>query len=229
VTRWSVVDAAACGTRHAADEALERICRDYWYPLYAFARRSGHSADDAKDLTQGFFASLLDKRWLAAADREKGRLRTFLLTAFRRFMAKEWRRIRAEMRGGRVTTVPLDGEGAENRYAVASVEMPADELFDRQWALTMMERTIGGLKGEFAQAGRAEHFQLLKGTLMADRGGVDYAGLAGPLAMNEGAVRVAVHRLRKRFRARFREEVERTLAEGEDVDDELRYLARVLA
>jgi DNA-directed RNA polymerase specialized sigma24 family protein len=229
VTRWSVVDAAAGGTSHAADEALERICRDYWYPLYAFARRSGHSADDAKDLTQGFFATLLDKRWLAAADREKGRLRTFLLTAFRRFMAKEWRRIRAEMRGGRVTTVPLDGEGAENRYAVASVEMPADELFDRQWALTMMERTIGSLKGEFAQAGRAEHFQLLKGTLMAERGGVDYASLAGPLAMNEGAVRVAVHRLRKRFRARFREEVERTLAEGEDVDDELRYLARVLA
>ena len=228
-TRWSVVDAAADGDTHAAGEALEGLCRDYWYPLYAFARRSGQSAEDAKDLTQGFFAVLLDKGWLGDVDREKGKLRTFLLTAFRRFMAKEWRRMQAEIRGGRVATVPLDDEGAENRYAAARVEMPAEEMFDRQWALTLMEQTIGGLQTEFAQAGKADQFELLKGTLMAARGGIDYAALTGPLTMNEGAVRVAVHRLRKRFRARFREEVERTLAEGENVEEELRYLARVLA
>ena len=224
-----MVDAAADGDTHAAGEALEGLCRDYWYPLYAFARRSGHSAEDAKDLTQGFFAVLLDKGWLGDVDREKGKLRTFLLTAFRRFMAKEWRRMQAEIRGGRVAIVPLDNEGAENRYAAARVEMPAEEMFDRQWALTLMEQTIGGLQAEFAQAGKAEQFELLKGTLMAARGGIDYAALTGPLTMNEGAVRVAVHRLRKRFRARFREEVERTLAEGENVEEELRYLARVLA
>jgi DNA-directed RNA polymerase specialized sigma24 family protein len=229
VTRWSVLDAAADGDTHAAGEALEGLCRDYWYPLYAFARRSGHSAEDAKDLTQGFFAVLLDKGWLGDVDHRKGKLRTFLLTAFRRFMAKEWRRMQAEMRGGRVTIVPLDNEGAENRYAAARMEMPAEEVFDRQWALTLMEQTIGGLQAEFAQAGRADQFELLKGTLMAARGGIDYAALAGPLSMNEGAVRVAVHRLRKRFRALFREEVERTLAEGENVEEELRYLARVLA
>ena len=137
--------------------------------------------------------------------------------------------MQAEIRGGRVATVPLDDEGAENRYAAARVEMPAEEMFDRQWALTLMEQTIGGLQTEFAQAGKADQFELLKGTLMAARGGIDYAALTGPLTMNEGAVRVAVHRLRKRFRARFREEVERTLAEGENVEEELRYLARVLA
>lgn len=227
-TRWSIVDAAAHADHDTSVEALERLCRDYWYPLYAFARRSGHSAEDAEDLTQGFFAVLLGRGWLAAVDREKGKLRTFLLTAFRRFMAKEWRRTRAEQRGGRVTMVPLDEAGAENRYAAARVEMPAEAVFDRQWALTLMERAISGLQREFVQVGKAQHFELLKGCLMAPRGSIDYAALAEPLAMNEGAVRVAVHRFRKRFRVRFREEVERTLADGETVEEELRYLAGIL-
>jgi len=228
VTRWSVVDAAAVGGTQASADALERLCGAYWYPLYAFARRSGQSAQDAQDLTQGFFAVLLDKGWIAGADREKGKLRTFLLTAFRRFMAKEWRRGQAVARGGTVTLVSWEDEGAESRYAAARAETPAEQMFDRQWALTLMERAIAALRGEFAQAGRAEQFEVLKGTLMAGRGGVDYGGLAGPLAMNEGAVRVAVHRLRKRFRKLFREEVERTLAEGENLEEEMRWLARVV-
>jgi DNA-directed RNA polymerase specialized sigma24 family protein len=229
VTRWSVVNAAAEGDTRASGEAMEKLCRDYWFPLYAFARRSGQSAADAKDLTQGFFALLLEKDWLATADRKKGKLRTFLLTAFRRFMAKEWRRSQAEMRGGQVAILSWEEADAENRYAASRVEIPAEEIFDRQWALTLMERTISGLRNEFNQAGKAEHFELLKATLMSPRGAIDYAEMAVPLAMNEGAVRVAVHRLRKRFRALFREEVARTLAEGQDVDEELRYLARVLA
>jgi RNA polymerase sigma-70 factor (ECF subfamily) len=222
------VDAVAEGDTRVAEEALEQLCREYWYPLYAFARRNGQSVDDAKDLTQGFFAALLDKGWLGSADREKGKLRTFLLTAFRRFMAKEWRAMRAQSRGGRVAIVPFEEEGAENRYAAARLDMPAEALFDRQWALNLMERTVRALEGEFRQAGKTKQFELLKDTLMAGRGGIDYAALSAPLVMNEGAVRVAVHRLRKRFRGLFREEVERTLAEGESVEEELRYLARVL-
>ena len=228
VTRWSVVAAVADGDTAVAGEALERLCGDYWYPLYAFARRSGRSADDAKDLTQGFFAVLLEQGWLGNADRRKGKLRTFLLTAFRRFMAKEWRRMQAEVRGGRVTIVSLEAD-AESRYAVVRAEMRAEELYDRQWALTLMERTLVALESEYAQAGKPEDFAVLKDTLMAERGGVDYAALAGPLAINEGAARVAVHRLRKRFRTLFRQEVERTLGEGEDTEEEMRYLARVLA
>jgi RNA polymerase sigma factor (sigma-70 family) len=210
-----------------AGEALERLCGDYWHPLYAFARRSGHSADDAKDLTQGFFAILLEQGWLGDVDRQKGKLRTFLLTAFRRFMAKQWRRMQAEVRGGRIAMVSLE-EDAERRYAVMRAEMPAEELYDRQWALTLMQRTITALESEFAQAGKLEDFAVLKGTLMAERGGVDYAALASSLVINEGAVRVAVHRLRKRFRMLFREEVGLTLAAGESIEEEMRYLARVL-
>ena len=228
MTRWSVVEAAADEDSQVVGEALEGICRDYWYPLYAFARRSGQSSENAKDLTQGFFAVFLEKGWIAAADREKGRLRTFLLTAFRRFMAKEWRWLQAEVRGGRVTTISLDDEGAEDRYVQARSELPAEEFYDRQWALALMAGTIANLEAEFVQAGRPGNFAILKGTLMAGRGEIDYAALADPLGLNEGAVRVAVHRFRKRFRTLFREGVERTLAEGENVEEEMGYLARVL-
>jgi len=224
-TRWSVVDRAAKGDS-AAREALEVICRDYWYPLYAYARRSGQAVADAEDLTQGFFHTLLGKDWLAMADPEKGRLRTFLLTAFRRFMAKEWRRETAAFRGGGEQPVPL--EDGEARYLEAQSGLSADQLFDRQWALTLIDRTIATLQQEAEDAGKANEFERLKETLMALRGGIDYEGLARQLNSTEGAVRVAVHRLRKRFRTYFRTEVERTLGEGENLEVELRYLASML-
>ena len=227
-TRWSVVALAADGDQEVSKVGLERLCRIYWYPLYAFARRSGQSAPDAEDLTQGFFHALVSKDWLAVVDRNKGRLRTFLLTAFRRYMAKEWRRNAAEIRGGGVTLVPLDSLEAEHRYAEATPGLSADGLFDRQWALVLMERTFDGLKAEFEDAGKGSEFAELKGTLMAGPGAIDYSELASRLSMSEGAVRVAVHRMRKRFRTRFREAVERTLDEREDVDGELRYLASTL-
>ena len=219
---------AADGDQEVSKEGLERLCRIYWYPLYAFARRSGQSAPDAEDLTQGFFHALVLKDWLAAVDRNKGRLRTFLLTAFRRYMAKEWRRNAAEIRGGSVTLVPLDSLEAEHRYAEATPDLSAAGLFDRQWTLVLMERTFDSLKEEFEKAGKGVEFGKLKGTLMAGPGAIDYPEMARGLGMSEGAVRVAVHRMRKRFRTRFREAVERTLDEGEDVEGELRYLASTL-
>jgi RNA polymerase sigma-70 factor (ECF subfamily) len=212
---------AADGDQEVSKERLERLCRIYWYPLYAFARRSGQSAPDAEDLTQVFFHALVLKDWLAAVDRNKGRLRTFLLTAFRRYMAKEWRRNAAEFRGGSVTLVPLDSLEAEHRYAEATPDLSAAGLFDRQWTLVLMERTFDSLKEEFENAGKGVEFGKLKGTLMAGPGAIDYPEMASGLGMSEGAVRVAVHRMRKRFRTRFREAVERTLDEGEDVEGEL--------
>ena len=225
-TRWSLVDLAS-GTD--GGEALERLCRAYWYPLYAFARRSGQPAADAEDLTQGFFQKLLEKHWLADAEREKGRLRTFLLTAFRRYMANQWRHDQAERRGGGWKRIDWELADGEQRYARTNADALPEELFDRQWALAVMERTLARLQAEFTERGRGDHFDELKAVLMLEKGAIDYAALAQRLETTEGAARVAVHRLRKRFRLRFREEVALTLEEGEDLDEELQYLARVLA
>jgi DNA-directed RNA polymerase specialized sigma24 family protein len=183
---------AADGDQEVSKEGLGRLCRIYWYPLYAFARRSGQSAPDAEDLTQGFFHALVLKDWLAAVDRNKGRLRTFLLTAFRRYMAKEWRRNAAEIRGGNVTLVPLDSLDAEQRYAEATPGLSADGLFDRQWTLVLMERTFDSLREEFDSAGKGSEFAALKGTLMAGPGAIAYSGLATRLSMSEGAVRAGL-------------------------------------
>jgi RNA polymerase sigma-70 factor (ECF subfamily) len=210
--------------------ALEDLCRAYWPPLYAFVRHSGHAPADAQDLTQEFFARLLEKRWLETADREKGRLRTFLVVALKHFMSKEWRRESAQKRGGRLPHVVWEAASAENYYAVeASTGLAPDEVFDRQWALTLLELTLRRLQAEFAGAGKAGDFEALKGCLMAEHGAIDYAALARQLGRNAGAARVAVHRLRKRFRELSREEVARTLAEGADLEGELRYLAATLA
>lgn len=225
-TRWSLVELAS-GT--GSGEALERLCHAYWYPLYAFARRSGQNSADAEALTQGFFLKLLEKGWLADAEREKGRLRTFLLTAFRRYIANEWRRDRAEMRGGGWKRMDWDEAEGERRYISARADVRPEDLFDRQWALALMERTLAGLQEDFEQRDKREHFEELKAVLMLEKCAIDYAVLAERMDMKEGAARVAVHRLRKRFRTRFRDEVALTLEEGEDLEEEMQFLARVLA
>lgn len=218
--------------RDAATEArsaLETLCRAYWYPLYAYLRRMGQPPPDAEDLVQEFFARLLEKEWLLTADPEKGRFRTFLLVALKRFMAREWRRSRTQKRGGALTHVPLDTTAAEHRYAGEPVEtFAADDIYERRWAMTLLDQALENLAAEYARAGKAAEFASLKRWLTADRGGIPYAGLAAELQSSEGAVRVAVHRLRKRFRQLFRETIAGTLAEGEDVDEELRYLVAVL-
>lgn len=227
-TRWSVVIAARQTTPESA-AALETICRDYWYPLYAFVRRSGKSAHDAQDLTQEFFRRLLEKRWLDSADREKGRLRTFLIVALKKFMANEWDRASAQRRGGGRTHAQIDTTFAESRLAADTNALPPDEAFDRQWALTLINLTLNRLRGEFATAGKAADYDALKSCLLADRGAIDYATVAGQLGVNEGAARVTVHRLRKRFREIYREEISQTLAGDADLETELRHLAAALA
>jgi DNA-directed RNA polymerase specialized sigma24 family protein len=229
-TRWSLVLAA--GRPHSPESAaaLETICRAYWHPLYAYARHCGHPPHDAQDLTQAFFAQLLDKRWLETADRAKGRLRTFLIVALKNFMHKEWRRGSAQKRGGGQAHMPMDTEFAESRYAVdSSAKRDPDEVFDRQWALTLLELTLKRLQAEFAAAGKSGDFESLKDCLMAEHGAMDYCAVAQQLGVNAGAARVAVHRLRRRFREFYREEIAKTLPAEADLEGELRHLAAALA
>jgi RNA polymerase sigma-70 factor (ECF subfamily) len=228
-TRWSLVLAARQPQSPESAAALEAICRAYWYPLYAYVRRSGQSPPDAQDLTQEFFCRLLEKRWLDSADREKGRLRTFLMVALKHFISKERRRAAAHRRGGGQAHVLFDTTFAESRYADDSHALAPDETFDQQWALALLDMTVNRLRDEFSAAGKPGDFEALKSCLMADRGSIDYAAVAKQLGVAEGAARVAVHRLRKRFREIYREEISQTLADGSDLDSELRHLAAALA
>ena len=228
-TRWSVVLAATQQPSPEADAALETICRAYWYPLYAYVRRCGQSPHDAQDLTQEFFCRLLEKRWLDAADREKGRLRTFLVVALKKFMSKEWRRALAQRRSGGHAHVPFDTVFAESRYAADSHALSPDETFDRQYALTLLDLTMNRLRADFVGTGKPGDFDVLKSCLTAERGTIDYAAVAQRLGVTEGAVRVAAHRLRKRFREIYREEISQTLANGADLEAEMRHLAAALA
>jgi len=228
-TRWSVVLAARQRSSPESAAALDAICQTYWYPLYAYVRRCGQSPHDAQDLTQEFFHRLLEKRWLDAADREKGKLRSFLIVALKKFMSNEWDRASAQRRGGGRTHAPIDTAFAESRFATDTQALAPDETFDRQWALTLIGLTTARLRAEFTTAGKPGDYDTLKNCLLADRGAIDYAAVAGQLGVNEGAARVAVHRLRKRFREIYREEIAQTLAEGADLDAELRHLAAALA
>ena len=221
LTRWSVVVSAAAG----AELSLETLCRQYWYPVYAVARHAGHDVEMAKDLTQGFFAKLLEKGWLGPADNNKGRFRTFLATAFKRYMINEWHRDHAAKRGGFAQMVPLDHELAERlESGERGRALSPEALFDRRWALALLDRAMQRLPEEWPVG----QFERLKPCLTAERGEIDYGGLAQELGLSEGAARVAVHRLRKRYRAVIREEVSQTVAKESDVDDEMRELMNAL-
>lgn len=229
-TRWTVVLAAADRSTPQAERALEEICQIYWFPLYAYIRRRGHSPEDAEDLTQEFFRQLLEHHWIEDVDREKGRLRAFLITALKHFMAKEWRKASAQKRGGGQFNLSIDTRIAEGRYAsTATPSVEAEVLFDREWALTLLDLTINRLEMEYADADKANLFIHLKDGLVMAHEGLDYPFLAKKLDMTEGAVRVAVHRMRKRFRELYRAEIAQTLPTGADLDDELRHLSASLA
>jgi RNA polymerase sigma factor (sigma-70 family) len=220
-TQWSVVLAAAGSDTPQAQAALEKLCRAYWYPLYAYVRRRGHPAPDAQDLTQAFFARLLEHHWVGDADRKRGRFRTFLLTAMSRFLADEWDKLRAQKRGGGITHVPVQLDAAETRYG----HEPADDCtpeqcFERRWALTLLETVLQRLRAVYEREGKGELFAALNSTLIGGRESQPYAELAGQLGMNEGAVKVAVHRLRKRYRQLLRTEIAHA---------ELRHLFAALA
>ena len=229
VTRWSVVAGACAANTADSAAALGDLCRTYWMPLYAAVRRYGHSPEDAQDLTQEFFSRLLEKHWLQAADREKGRFRTFLMVALKRFLANEWHRDQTEKRGGRSEAVPLDSHLAERLYQETGAHsLTPEQLFDKRWALTLIETTLTRIETEYRDAGSDREFGILKHCLTAGRGEIDYALLARSLAVNEGAARVAVHRIRKRYRSLFREEIARTVRDEGDVDEEMRALIHAL-
>ena len=230
-THWSLVLSARDKNSPQSADALEKLCRAYWYPLYAYVRRTGQSKENAEDLTQAFFARLLEKNFLEAAEPERGRFRSFLLVALKRFLTNEWDRARAQKRGGGQTHVPLDTELAERKFKVETTagEISPDRLYDRRWDLTLIEQTMARLRAEFERADKAAEFERLKSFLTADKNAIPYPAVADELGMSESTLRVAVHRLRSRYRELFREEIAHTLAEGEDVDEELRHLLTVLS
>ena len=213
-----------------AHQALETLCRNYWYPLYAYVRRQGHSAHDAQDLTQAFFARLLEKNYLADVQREKGRFRSFLLASLKHFLANEWDREQALKRGGGKRLIALDEESAESRYRLEPKDdLSADKIYERRWALTLLEQVLAKLRGEFEKDGKLDQFETLKQYLSGGRTSVSYAQAADKLGMNEGAIKVAVHRLRKRYRELLRAEIVQTVATASEVEAEIRYLFAALS
>lgn len=228
-TRWTVVMAARDKASPESASALQSLCAAYWPPLYAFVRRLGNSPQDAEDLTQEFFARLLQKDWLGAVERERGHFRTFLIMAVKRFLANEWDKSRAARRGGGQTLVPLDAQSAEECYlADAGPTLPPDHLYERRWALTLLEQAMIRLRAEYESDGRGADFARLKIYLTASRGEIPYEEIARELCASEGAARVAVHRLRKRFRDIFRATVADTVSSATEVEAEIRYVAEVL-
>jgi len=226
-TRWSVV-LSARGDTTGAQSALAKLCTTYWYPLYAFVRRQGHGPHDAQDLTQEFFARLLEKGWLGDVDRERGRFRSFLLASMKHFLANEWDRAHALKRGGKTTLLRLDDASAEARYRNEPAEhTTAEQLFDRRWAMTILDEVLARLRAEMTAAGKLPHFEALKFSLMGEK--TAYAEVAVKLGMSEGAVKAAVHRLRERYRALIRAEIAETVASSAEVEAELRHLFAALS
>jgi RNA polymerase sigma-70 factor (ECF subfamily) len=227
-THWSLVLRAGQDSGSGSDAALEQLCRAYWYPLYAFVRRAGHSPHDAEDLTQAFFAYLLEKRLVAKADSETGRFRSFLIGAFRNFLANEWRHRHAQKRNA-AQTVPLETGAVEDRYT----QEPADTadplvLFEKAWAVAVLDQAMAQLASEHTAAGKERLFRELQVFLQGDRGPRTYAAIGTDLGLSEGAVKVAVHRMRLRYRELLRATVANTVADPLEVDAELRHLLHVL-
>jgi RNA polymerase sigma-70 factor (ECF subfamily) len=228
-THWSIVLAAAHDSRPDAHAALATLCETYWYPLYAYVRRLGYKAEDAQDLTQGFFAALLEKQYVKAADRERGRFRSFLLTALKRFLSKEYDRAHAQKRGGKASPISLDWEVGESRYALEpSHDVTPEAVYQRRWALTVLDRVIVRLRQPYTHAGKERVFDGVKAFLTGETGAPPYEQVGRELGMSEGAVKVAVHRLRRRYRDLLRSEIAQTVADPEAVEDELKYLLAVL-
>ena len=225
-TQWKVVLEARDGTESQARQALEALCRAYWFPLYACVRSRGHDADSARDLTQGFFADLLGRNFLETIDRSKGRFRSFLLASLEHFLSHERDKANALKQGGGAPPVSLDSADAEDRYRLEPADHETPELvFERRWGLTVMERTMERLRGDYDdQTGR---FEPLKQCLTGDNPD-RYAAIAATLEMTPAAVKAAVHRLRQRYGVLLREEIAQTVSNPEEVDEELRHLLGVV-
>jgi len=230
-THWSLVVTARGAQSPQSAAALEKLCRTYWFPLYAYVRRGGCSKEDAEDSTQAFFARLLEKNYLDLAQQERGRFRTFLLVSLKRFLANEWHRAHAQKRGGFQAPISLDAELAEQKLQteIAAPRISPERDYERRWALALLDQTMSRLRAEFQRAGKISEFDRLKTFLTADSKEIPYDTAATGLGMSENALRVAVHRLRRRYRELFHEEIAHTLAEGENIEDELRHLLDVLS
>jgi len=219
-THWTVVLAA--GRRHTpqSDHALEQLCRTYWFPLYAYVRRRGHGKEDAEDSVQAFFARFLEKNYLAGLSAERGRFRAFLLASLKHFLINEWKKSQRLKRGGGEKNLSLDWQTADTQFQVAATNEPSPD----KWALALLAKVIGRLQAECAADGKAKLFEQLKIFLTAGKGAQSHADAAGNLGMDETTVRVAVHRLRKRYRVLLREEISQTLTDASQVDEEMRAL-----
>jgi RNA polymerase sigma-70 factor (ECF subfamily) len=228
-THWSVVLTAGRNDTTRARAALENLCQTYWHPLYAYVRRRGHSSEDAQDLTQAFFARLLERNAVAAVAPEKGRFRSFLLASLNHFLSDEWDKARAQKRGGG-KVISLDLQSAETRLGEIPVEnFTPEKAFEHRWAITLLEQVYQRLGEEYRAEGKGTLFNALRATLAGASDAAPYAELARQLDMTEGAVKVAVHRLRQRYRGLLRDTIADTVSGPDEVEDELRYLFRTLA
>ena len=228
-THWSLVLRAADSQASHSIEALEQLCAAYWYPLYAFVRASGHGAEEARDLTQEFFARLLEKKWLADADPQRGRFRTFLLTAMKHFLTNEWHRTQTAKRGGGCESIALDALDAEERYALEPRDNATPEaLFQRRWAATLIARGKDRLRVEMLAVGEGEQFAALEPALAGERTAQGYQEIAARFGVTENTVKSWVLRLRRRFRILLLDEIAQTLSEGQNPEDELPELLAAL-
>jgi RNA polymerase sigma-70 factor (ECF subfamily) len=228
-TQWSCVLAARDRSSPGSREALASLCAIYWYPLFVYARRRCHDAEQARDLTQEFFARLLEKDFLKVVDRDKGKFRTFLLAAFQHFLLNEFDRARARKRGGDRLFLSLDLAAAEERYhREPAHELTPEKLFERRWALTLLEQVLTRLETDMARTGKGLLFARLKDYLMREKTAPSYSQIAAELGLSVGAVKVAVHRLRKRYKEMLRQEIERTVHEPEQIEEEIRALFAAL-
>jgi RNA polymerase sigma factor (sigma-70 family) len=228
-TRWSLVLGAGQPGGQAAGAALAELCQRYWYPLYAYVRRRVRDVSEAQDLTQEFFTRLLEKNTLAAASRERGRFRSFLLAAMNNFLLNEWDKAKAQKRGGGRAPISLALDTAESRLNLEPAhDLTPENLYERQWALTLLELVVERLEAEFAAAGKARQFVLLKPALTGSRAAIDYSAVAAALGVSEESARQSAHRLRRRYRELLREELAQTLADPSEVDDEIRALFTTL-
>jgi RNA polymerase sigma factor (sigma-70 family) len=224
-THWTVVLAAGKRATPQSRAALEELCSTYWFPLYAYVRRRGYTKEDAEDLTQAFFARFLARNYLAGLSADRGRFRAFLLASLKHFLINDWKKSQRRKRGGGETPLSLDWQTADTKFQVASTAEPSpDKAFDREWAVALLAKVIERLQQECEAEGKAKLFEQLKIFLTADKDESAQSKAAKSLGMEEGAVRVAIHRLRKRYRQLLRDEIAQTLADAADVDEEMRAL-----
>jgi RNA polymerase sigma-70 factor (ECF subfamily) len=228
-TRWTMVLQAGCSDTTRARAALEHLCQAYWYPLYAYARRRGYSPHDAEDLTQGFFARILKLNSLAHVGQQQGKFRAFLLASMNHFMSDEWDRVSAQKRDAQ-RTISLDADMAEHRYRSEPTDkLTPERVFERRWAMSLLENVVQRLRNEYEASGQGALFMETRFAITGDKNAVPYIEVASRLGLSEEALRVAVHRLRRRYRRALHEEIAQTVADQSEVAEELNCLRRILS